>query len=378
MPGQIIARGKGVWLVRVYQGCDPATGKRAYENKTIHGNKKDAEAYLADALRRRDLAGTETAARRTPVGELLDDLLRDYRIRGQDYDWAEMRVRLHLRPAFGGLQVRRLTTTAIERYIGERQQAGAANASINRELALLKRSLNLGKKHTPPKVAHVPHVPMLGEDNIRKGFFEHDEFLAMRAALPDYLKAVITFGYYTGCRRGEILSLRWPQVDLLERVVRLDPGTTKTREGRIIPLAGELYETLAMQRAIRDRERPDCPWVFYHADGEALRDFRAAWEAACWKAGLWEGDEKTGRPTKLFHDLRRTGVRNLIRAGVPERVAMSISGHKTRSVFDRYDIVSEADLKDAARRLGEYLAAKGAQRKIPHTIRTQAPARPIQ
>jgi len=379
MAGQIIARGKGIWLVRVYQGCDPATGKRSYENKTIHGNKKDAQTYLDDALRLRDLAGTEAAARRTLMGELFEDLLRDYRINGKDYDWAEMRVRLHLRPAFGALQVRRLTTTGIQAYIAERQQDGAANATINRELALLKRALNLGRKHTPSKVIHPPYIPMLDEDNVRKGFFEHEEYLALREALPAPFKAVLAFAYHTGCRSAEVLGLRWAQTDLSERIVRLEPGTTKNDEPRVIPLVSELYEMLVMQKALRDRDCPSCPWVFHrNAQPVTVWQLGDVWEAACRKAGLWVGEGKAGKPTKLFHDLRRTGVRNLIRAGVPERVAMSISGHKTRSVFDRYNIVSESDLKDAARRLGDYLAAKARQPESPHTMRTQAPREPIQ
>ncbi|MEK7750334.1 MAG: site-specific integrase [Acidobacteriota bacterium] len=378
MPGQIIPRGKGTWLVRVYQGSDPATGKRIYENRTIHGNKHDAEAYLAEALRRRDLAGTDIAGRRTLMGELFDDLLVSYRIAGQDYDWAEARVRLHLRPVFAGVQARRISTAMVKGYIDRRQQAGAANATINRELALLKRAFNLAREHTPPKVGQVPFIPMLDEDNVRKGFLEHYEYLALREALPGPMKPILAFGYYTGCRKGEILSLQWRQVDLLERIVRLEAGTTKNDEPRVIPLAPELYEMLAAQRVIRGQDCPACPWVFFH-DGEPITpgELRGAWESACREAGLWNGDEETGKPAKLFHDLRRTGVRNLIRAGVPEAVAMRISGHKTRSVFDRYNIVSEADLKDAARRLSEYLQQK-PQQEIPHTLRTQAETGPVQ
>ncbi|MEN6532905.1 MAG: hypothetical protein ABFD89_04540, partial [Bryobacteraceae bacterium] len=118
------------------------------------------------------------------------------------------------------------------------------------------------------------------------------------------------------------------------------------------------WESRKMQRAIRAEKYPDCPRVFFR-DGKPIKQFKNGWASACQRAGLWTGDAKTGRPSVLFHDLRRTGVRNLLRAGVPEKIAMGISGHKTRSVFDRYNIVTESDLKDAARRLGEYLAHKG-------------------
>ena len=183
-------------------------------------------------------------------------------------------------------------------------------------------------------------------------------FLAVRRALPEEIRPVLTFAYYTGCRKGEILSLRWSQVDLTERVVRLEPGETRNDEARMIPLAPDLYEVLKIQKQTRDQYFPESPWVFSRA-GEQILDFRAAWEAACKTAGLVATIGDKEKHTRLFHDLRRTGVRNLIRAGVPKRVAMTISGHKTRSNFDRYNIVSESDLKDAARRLGEYLAQKG-------------------
>ena len=206
--------------------------------------------------------------------------------------------------------------------------------------------------------------PTLDEAPPRKGFFEHDEFLVLRAELPEHLKPVITFAYLTGCRKGEILLLRWDQVDLIARVVRLNPGETKNDEGRVIPLTSELLQMLVMQRQIRDQKWPDCPWEFFRY-GKRIKDFRGAWEEASKRAAeevpsLW--DAYDGTPAKVFHDLRRTGARNLVRAGVPERVVMAIGGWKTRSVFDRYNIVSERDLHDAAAKLERHLAEVEKQR----------------
>jgi integrase len=211
---------------------------------------------------------------------------------------------------------------------------------------------NLGKEATPPKVNRVPRIPNLEENNVRKGFFEYDQFNKLRTELPEHLRPVITFGYFTGCRKGEILSLRWPQVDLSRRVVRLEPGETKNDEARTVPLMGELYEMLVLQKQIRDQRWPGCEWVFFRY-GKRITDFRGAWAEASKRAGVVDQD---GNPERLFHDLRRTAVRNMVRAGIPERVAMAISGHKTRSVFDRYDIVSERDIREAAWKLESYVA----------------------
>jgi hypothetical protein len=124
----------------------------------------------------------------------------------------------------------------------------------------------------------------------------------------------------------------------VERVVRLEPGTTKNDEARNLPLTTELYQTLAMQKSIRDAKFPTSSWVFFNEWGGGIGRFQRSWRTACNAAGLAPAEDE---PVRLFHDLRRSGVRNLIRAGVPEAVAMRISGHKTRSVFERYNIVSE-------------------------------------
>lgn len=150
-----------------------------------------------------------------------------------------------------------------------------------------------------------------------------------------------------------MLSLQWSQVDLAEGISRLDPGTTENGRGRSIPLNAELLEIFRMQKSIRDTRHPRCEWVFFDEAGNRILDFRGAWDAACQRAGIVDGK---GKVAALFPDLRRTAVRNLVRAGVPEKVAMQISGHQSRSVFDRYDIVTERDLKIAVGRQLSYVA----------------------
>jgi integrase len=142
------------------------------------------------------------------------------------------------------------------------------------------------------------------------------------------------------------LKLRWAQVDFSAGIVRLEPGTTKNDEARVFPFTLELRALLEDQRTKAELLRKRgiiCPWVFHKA-GNPIREYRRSWKTACRKAGV---------PRRIPHDFRRTAVRNLVRAGVPERVAMQMTGHKTRSVFERYNIVSEGDLFDAARRLDE-------------------------
>ena len=182
------------------------------------------------------------------MGALLDDLLADYKINGKCYEWADHKVRVHIRPFFGGMKAAKIGTDQIRAFIAKaaataharlwrpkaRIRGGVSNGTINRELALLRRAFNLGHIATPAKVAAVPFIPMLTENNVRKGFFEHDAYLTVRRALPEEIRPILAFAYFTGCRKGEILGLQWRQLDLSERVVRLEPGETKNDEGRTI------------------------------------------------------------------------------------------------------------------------------------------------
>ena len=272
--------------------------------------------------------------------ELSQLVVTDYQVNGKR-SLRELRIRLekHLLPAFGEKKAKEVTTEAIQAYILQRQAEGASNAAINRELAALKRGFNLAIR--AEKITRRPYIPRLEENNVRQGFFEPWEFAAILPRLPEYLRPPMTFAYSTGWRRGEILSLTWDRVEREEGAVRLYRGTTKNKDGRLIYLTQELRAVLAQQWQHHKEQYPACPYVF-HRDGRRIKDLRGAWERACKESGL---------AGKIPHDFRRTAVRNLVRAGVPERVAMTITGHKTRDVFDRYNIVSDGDLREAMRRL---------------------------
>jgi integrase len=325
--------------------------------------------------------------------ELAEDFLSDYRINNKNLKRANQSVG-HLKKAFEGMRVVDITTPRIWRYIEDRMQwkckecgkklepqdncpscdsedlkSGAANATINRELSALKRMLNIGAQQTPPKVDRVPYIPMLKENNVRKGFFEQGDYLALREALPAYLKPFVTFAYKTGWRDKEITNLIWSQVDRKQGIVRLEVGKTKNDGGRTIYLDEELKELFEQQWSLRKRSGKLIPYVFPNEDNNGpIKDFRCPWNNACRKAGLGYGyrtkkeyvakwqDKFPAGP--ILHNFRRTAVRNMVRSGINERVAMMISGHKTRSVFDRYNIVSETDLKLAAQQQEMYLESQ--------------------
>lgn len=335
------------WQIRYYRA-----GKR-HEESSGSTRKKDAIDLLR--LREGDLArGLPVSAKagRLKFDEAVNDVLVDYQTNHRKSSGhVERRIRLHLAPFFTGRRMASITTPDVRRYTAARQQAGAADASVNRELAILNRAFTLAKQSG---LLHRPYVPMIVEKNTRKGYFERQEFLDVREAMPEPLKGVVGFAFYTGWRTGEILPLQWSQVDRAEEVVRLEPGTTKNDEGRSLPygLLPELVEVIENAWQAHQELAANgvlCPHVF-HRNGKPIKFFRKAWLAACEAAGV---------PGKLMHDFRRTAIRNLVRAGVGDTVAMGISGHRTRSIFDRYNITSETDLREG---LGKLAGSTGQEK----------------
>jgi integrase len=278
---------------------------------------------------------------RVTVSELADDLRRDY---AQNARRSADRLALslsHLLPTFGTCRAAQLNPADVSAYVKARLDTGAANGTVNRELAALKRLFALAIKNE--KLYRRPHIEMLRENNTRQGFFERDQFDAVKKLLPEAVRPVVTFAYHTGWRvRSEVLPLQWRQVDLKAGTVRLEPGTTKNGDGRTVYMTPELRACLEGQRAATDTVQREqsrvVPYVF-HRGGEAIKTFRKSWDTACDRAGL---------PGRILHDFRRTAVRNLERAGVPRSVAMKMVGHKTESVYRRYAIVDDTMLREAA------------------------------
>jgi integrase len=302
----------------------------------------------------------------------------------------------HLAAYFKGYRLATIGAAEVTKYIALRQEHGASNGTINRELAVLGRMLRLAYEHG--KLLRVPVIHKLKEASPRSGFFERDAYEKVRQHLRPDLQCAAAIEYELGWRcQSEVLTLERNQVNLAEGTIRLKPGSTKNDEGRVayLPegLKAEIAEQLERVRELEAKTESVIPYLFPHfkngrryKKGQRIEDFKKAWATACVGAGFYREEKRTRKnrkgkleevtvkvPTMLRHDFRRTAVRNLVNAGVPERVAMKVTGHKTRAVFDRYHIVSPSDLQEAARRLD---SARGSAPVIPAVIPTGAARKP--
>ena len=301
-------------------------------------------------------------ADRVRYEEAADDLRAHYKTTGsRNITEAEWRLK-HLGRYFGGRRIAGIGQADATAYALARQAAEASNATINRELAVLIRMLRLAYENG--KLLRMPIIRKLKEGGPRQGFFEKEQYMAVRRHLRPDLQLAIDIEYTYGWRnKSEVLSLERRHIDLREGTLRLEPGTTKNDDGRLVYLTAELKaQIIAQLDRVRDLEKKAnkiIPYLFVHLQGphrgRRIRDFRKTWATACRRAGV------AGR---LRHDFRRTAVRNMVNKGIAERVAMKVTGHKTRAVFDRYHIVSPGDLQDVADKLSGTFSGTSGRRSV--------------
>jgi integrase len=296
--------------------------------------KTEAETKLRGRLA--DIgAGLVTAtSAATTLVDLRALVVRDYEVNGRKTTAAALKRRFRaLEEHFGSdCRVSAIDVASVEQFKSARLQAKAKPATINRELAALRRGFRLAVKSG--RLARRPDFSLLAENNARRGFFELEQFEALRAHLPEWLAPLIVFLYWTGWRGNEALGLEWRQVDRRTKTLRIED--TKNRTPRTIPYGAlpQLVDVIEDQwrRTKAARDRGVIVARVFHRDGAPIRDYRVSWANACAAAGL------AGR---IPHDFRRTAARNMLRAGIPQPVAMLIGGWKTDSVFRRYAIVDE-------------------------------------
>jgi integrase len=277
-------------------------------------------------------------------GELLDDVLAHVQATGKASTakiWGLV-IEANLRPFFGHLRAATVNTETLRNYREARIADGRSNATANRELSILRTSLHLGRKQTPPKVTTVPYFPMTSEQgNARQGFLTDEQYAKLRDALPDYLKPLFVVAYFTGIRKGELLAIRVSQVDLLRGIIDLRTGETKNKVARIVPiLDGDMRQWVEV--AVKGQDDPHGP--LFHREGQPIKDFRGAWETATTAAGV---------PDLHVHDLRRSASRFMRNAGVVQSLRMRIMGHLTDSMDRRYGIIDDGDIMLAAERMNK-------------------------
>lgn len=313
---------------------------RLVRGSTKETSERKAEAVLRTLIERIGAGSFLPTESDVTFAELAQGYLHDYEVNGNRSVRDARRNVEALSQHFGGLKALEIRQAHIQAYIASRRSSGLQNASINRELAALRRMFSIAIEHEV--LSRGPKIKLLKEDNVRRNFLTPADFEAIRAHLPGYLRDALGWLYLSGGRKNEMVSLLWRDVSETEVTIRAE--NTKTKRSRTIPLVGELSEIIERAKANR---RLDCVYVF-HRHGRTLGDFRKAWDRARVAAGYSE---------TWIHDFRRSAARNLVRTpGVSMHTAMAVGGWRTPSIFQRYDIQVIEDMKDALERTQERIA----------------------
>ena len=273
--------------------------------------------------------------------DLLDLQENEYRLNGRSSRINYLSLR-RLRRRFADCTVQACTSLTITQYMADMHREGRKPPTINREISVLRSALRLA--HRLELIASVPAVRLLPDHALRNEFFNRPEIDALLPCLPDHLRDVVLFAYLTGWRKGEIMGLRWTNVNRGAAVIRLEPAQSKNRDARVLALNKEMAALIERRWKARKVGRALSTHVF-HRNGNPLKEFRKLWLKACHRAGLGH---------RMFHSLRRTAARNMSMQGIPEKVIMSIMGHKSRDMLDRYNNVTEADQRAYLDRLSGF------------------------
>ena len=331
--GSLFLRGNMWWMQYQF-------GKRRIRESTGTSVKQAAKTKLNDRLLEIKAGLEPDTSADITVPDLADAFIRARRNANmRSIKWVERSWNKHLKPFFGRMLARQVKPDTLEKY-REVRNGTAGIASVNRELAVLRMIFNHGLDNGT--IRRRPKFPKMPKEPKRAGFVEEGQYatLCAHCSVP-WLRALLTTAYKFGFRKSELLTMRVKQVNLKEGTIFLPPGHTKNAEARTVEMTvgGEVHTLLAA--CIGDKAPED--FVFTWPNGKPVRDFRNPWHTLCASAGV---------PGLLFHDLRRSAVRNMIRRGVSQKVAQEISGHLTAEIFKRYDITSPSDRKEAAQKMG--------------------------
>lgn len=314
--------------------------------------EEDAQRWVLEHLvemRRGHLVGVKAAP---PTWNDLEKMLLDRWSLDGRAGMMQSQARLrHLRRAFAGWHVDAITTDRITAYAVRRRGEGAAAGTINLELAMIRRAFTLA--HEAGRLGVVPVIHRLPGARRRTGTIQRGDLDAILAQLAPRYRPIIEALWWTGWREGEILGLTWQRVDLVAQEMRLD--TSKSGEPRVLSFAA--VAPLRTLLAEAHTHRTFSPYVWPGRAGRRMdrTGLQKAWRAACRMAAC---------PTLYIHDIRRTAVTDLRRAGVALAVAQTLVGHRDLRTHQGYSIVARQDQDAALAQLVALRAGEPVQRRF--------------
>jgi integrase len=346
--------------------CFTFRGRRIQRSAKVE-NRREAENIERAAwtqLARGEVAIQDRPkAERKNIGELLDVLENDFKARKKD-SVKNLNLIASVKKELGDRWADALTTAAVTEYIRDlrkapkskqkgRRSKSLANSTIKHRLQILSSAYeleNAAREEAKLNPLLIPRFPKLPEGDARSGFLSRAQFDVLRSHLPDELKDFALFGYLVGWRKSAIATLEWS--DVRDGNIYLRGVHSKNRKPYYVPIIGELVQLIERRKEARSVKTDSgvlLSSLVFHRDGQAIAEFRKSWASACRRAEI---------PGCLFHDLRRSSARNLIRSGVNKDVARQLGGWRTDSMFSRYNVTAEEDLRDAMEKVTTYNEAE--------------------